>query len=31
VHGLNNLIVMILACVQVVTGYGVYQKYVAGL
>jgi hypothetical protein len=31
VHGLNNLIVLILACVQVVTGYGVYQKYVAGL
>jgi hypothetical protein len=30
-HGLNNLIVLILACVQVVTGYGVYQKYVAGL
>jgi hypothetical protein len=31
IHGLSNLTVLVLACVQVVTGYGVYQKYVAGL
>ena len=30
VHGLSNLIALVLACVQVATGYGVYRTYVIG-
>ncbi|MBW2259480.1 MAG: DUF4079 domain-containing protein [Deltaproteobacteria bacterium] len=31
IHGLSNLVVLILACVQVATGWGVYRMYVLGL
>jgi hypothetical protein len=31
VHGLSNLVVLILACVQVATGWGVYRMFVLGL
>jgi hypothetical protein len=31
VHGLSSLVVLILACVQVATGWSVYKAYVLGL
>jgi hypothetical protein len=31
VHGLNNFAVLILACFQVVTGWGVYKGFVLGV
>ena len=30
IHGLNNLIVLVLALAQVVTGWGVYRTFVLG-
>jgi hypothetical protein len=31
IHGLNNLALLILACFQIVTGWGVYRMFVLGL
>jgi hypothetical protein len=31
IHGLSNLVALVLACVQVATGWGVYRMYVLGL
>jgi hypothetical protein len=31
IHGLSNLVALILACIQIWTGWGVYKAYVLGL
>lgn len=31
IHGVSNLVALILACVQVATGWGVYRMFVLGL
>jgi hypothetical protein len=31
IHGLSNVVALILACVQIATGWGVYKAYVLGI